>query len=210
MCFADDQVEPGLMPCSANPARCAGLLLAMPGWSGAAAASPGAVTAGLGAARVDAEGLTAAIATATRDVPAWLGAELTRAWRRAGVDLAPSLRVAVHRAAPTPELLRTITAPAGVVGCAGDPVHPAEVARDWAAALPRAALRTITFTQLGDDRAALGRAALAALAAGIQDQIGDHDADDDSRGDRGQRQRCHDRADRDERGERDQGDQPRP
>lgn len=174
---------------AAHPGHCAGLLLAMPGWSGSAAESPGAVTAGLAAAHVDADGVAAAIAAAVRDVPPWLGVELARAWRRAGAGLAPSLRVAVHRAAPTAAVLRTVTAPAGVVGCVGDPVHPVEVATSWAAALPSAALRTITFAELGADRAALGRAALAGLAAGMEHQVGDDHADDHGDDDPAQRQR---------------------
>jgi pimeloyl-ACP methyl ester carboxylesterase len=195
---------------AANPDRCAGLLLAMPGWTGAAADSPGAVTAALAAASVAADGATAAIASAVRDVPAWLAAELARAWQRAGADLAPSLRVAEDRPAPTADALRTITAPAGVVACTGDPVHPVEVATSWADALPHAALRTITFAELGADRAALGRAALVGLAAAEQDQVADHDADDHGRGAPAQHQRRHHGADRDEQGEHGQGGQPRP
>lgn len=148
---------------AARPADCAGLLAIMPGWTGAAGSAPGCLAAALSADSVARHGVDAALATATRDVPAWLAGELGRAWRRAGDDLVASLRVAVTRPAPTVAVLRRITAPAAVVGCVDDPVHPVEVAREWAAALPDAELRTITFARLGEDRAALGRAALAGL-----------------------------------------------
>jgi pimeloyl-ACP methyl ester carboxylesterase len=168
---------------AARPSDCAGLLLALPGWYGAAGSAPGSVAARISADAVDTHGVDAALATATDGVPAWLAAELHRAWRRAGDGLAESLRVAVHRAAPTLDLLAGITAPAGVVGCVDDPVHPFEVARAWAAALPAAELRSVTFAEFGADPAALGRAASAGLAVrmptGEHDHVGDGDADDD-------------------------------
>jgi pimeloyl-ACP methyl ester carboxylesterase len=167
----------------ANPGRCAGLLAAMPGWHGSPddCASPGSVTARVSADAVAEHGIDAALADATRAAPEWLAAELDRAWRRAGAGLVDSLRVAVHRPAPTLELLRGITVPACVVGCVDDPIHPIEVARQWATALPTAELRTITFAELGADRAALGRAALVGLPW-VQEGVGHGDPDDDDGG----------------------------
>lgn len=166
-----------------NPDRCAGLLAAMPGWYGAPdtadGTAPGSGTAAISAAAVEDDGIDAALAAATRDVPPWLAAELNRAWRRAGTDLAASLRVAVDRLAPSLELLSRITAPAGVAGCVDDPVHPIGVAARWTEALPSAELHTVTFAELGADRAALGRAALAGLVGRMHDQVGDDDPDDD-------------------------------
>jgi pimeloyl-ACP methyl ester carboxylesterase len=159
---------------AANPDRCAGLLLAMPAWSGPPDAplsgdtalgdmAPAAVAARISADAIAEHGVDTALAAVTRDVPDWLAAELGRAWRRAGAGLVESLRVAVRRPAPTTALLRRITAPACVVGCVGDPVHPVAVARRWASALPAGTLRTITFGELGSDRSALGRAAVDGL-----------------------------------------------
>jgi pimeloyl-ACP methyl ester carboxylesterase len=169
-----------------RPRHCVGLLLAMPGWSGPAGEAPGSVTARLSAEAVDAHGIDKALAEATRDVPAWLAAELDRAWRRAGAGLAASLRAAVGRPAPTPELLARITVPAGVTGCVDDPVHPFDVARTWAAALPAGELRSITFDELGADPATLGRRTLAGLHVRmplrVHDQVGDTDPDDDAGG----------------------------
>jgi pimeloyl-ACP methyl ester carboxylesterase len=172
---------------AANPDRCAGLLAAMPGWYGAPdtadGTAPGSTTADVSAAAVAADGIDAALAAATRDVPAWLADELDRAWRRAGAGLAASLRVAVDRPAPSLDLLAGITAPAGVAGCVDDPVHPIGVAARWTEALPSAELHTVTFAELGADRAALGRAALAGLLGRMHDQVGDDDPDDDGGGD---------------------------
>jgi hypothetical protein len=52
----------------------------------------------------------------------------------------------------------------GVVSATDDPVHPVEVGIEWAAAAPRAALRTVTLDEMGADPAVLGAACLAALA----------------------------------------------
>lgn len=181
---------------AANPDRCAGLLLAMPGWYGDAGEAPGSVTARLSAEAVAEDGVEHALATATDGVPGWLADELRRAWRRAGDGLADSLRVAVHRPAPTLAMLGRITVPAGVVGCTDDPVHPFDVAARWADALPSSGLRAITFAELGEDRAALGRAALAALGVGgqvpqsrVHDEVGDSHPDDDDQGDHAEQQR---------------------
>lgn len=178
---------------AANPDRCAGLLLAMPGWHGPPADAVGSLAARLGADLVDTDGIDRALAAATSGVPAWLARELDRSWRRSGAGLAESLRVAARRPAPTLRCLAGITVPAGVAGCVDDAVHPLAVARAWADALPRAALRTLTFAELGADPAALGRTALAALVLaqrnGMHDQVGDDDRDHDDRGGDAEHQR---------------------
>lgn len=169
-----------------HPDRCAGLLLAMPGWYGDAGEAPGSVTARISSAAVDSDGVDKALAEATEDVPDWLADELNRAWRRAGPGLADSLRVAVHRPAPTLAALGRITVPAGVAGCTDDPVHPFDVAARWVDALSRAALRAFTFAEFGADREALGRTVLAAfdaaVQAGVPDEVDDGHHDDDDGG----------------------------
>jgi pimeloyl-ACP methyl ester carboxylesterase len=143
--------------------------------------APGSVAAHSGADAVDTAGIDRTLAAATDGVPPWLARELDRAWRRAGDGLADSLRVAARRPAPTLRCLAGIGIPAGVAGCVDDAVHPLAVARRWADALPHAAIRTVTFAELGDDPAALGRAVLGAFAAAermwVQDQVGDHHPD---------------------------------
>jgi pimeloyl-ACP methyl ester carboxylesterase len=156
----------------ANPARCAGLLLALPGWHGEAGDAPAALAARYSAAQVRAAGLPAALDAATRDVPGWLAAELTRAWSRYGPALPESLELAAGWPAPTLADLATITVPVGVAACPDDPVHPLDAARSWARAIPGAVLATTTLTALGEDRTALGAAAVGAWSAALGDGEG--------------------------------------
>lgn len=150
----------------ANPGRCAGLLLALPAWTGAPSEAPAVLAATASAGLVRSLGLTRALDVSTADVPAWLAAELRRAWTGYGDGLADSLTAAI-RPAPTAGELTGLDVPTGVAGFLDDPVHPVEVAREWVAALPRAALCTTRLTVVGADPAALGRAAvLAWLRAG--------------------------------------------
>lgn len=151
----------------ADPTRCAGLLLALPGWHGEPDDAPAALAARYSAAQVRAVGLPAALDAATRGVPDWLAAELARAWPRYGTALAASLELAAGGAAPTLADLATLTVPAGVAACADDPVHPLATARSWAAAIPGAVLATTTLTALGADRTALGAAAVGAWSAAL-------------------------------------------
>lgn len=151
----------------ANPDRCAGLVLALPGWHGMPGEAPGAVSARVGAELVRARGVDGALAVATDGVPPWLATELTRAWRGYGPALADSLEVAAERDAPTLTELATLTVPAGVAGCVDDAVHPISVAEQWSKAIPAAVLCTTRLAIVGVDPEALGRAAvLAWLRAG--------------------------------------------
>ncbi|TNC27842.1 alpha/beta fold hydrolase [Amycolatopsis alkalitolerans] len=147
-----------------NPDRCAGLLLALPAWYGAPGDAPASRAAKASADLVDAEGIERALALSVEGVAPWLADELARSWRRHGDGLAASLRVAADHPAPTLDELRELDIPAGIAACTDDPVHPAEVARTWAATMPRAAVVETTLTALGTDRASLGRAAIEALS----------------------------------------------
>jgi pimeloyl-ACP methyl ester carboxylesterase len=150
-----------------NQDRCAGLVLALPGWHGSPGDAPGAVSARHAAAMVRADGVDGALAAATAGVEPWLADELTRSWRGYGDGLADSLATAAERDAPTLADLAGLDVPVGIACCVDDPVHPEAVAREWAAALPRAAVRTTRFAVVGVDPEALGRAAvLAWLTAG--------------------------------------------
>jgi hypothetical protein len=57
-----------------------------------------------------------------------------------------------------------VRSPAVVVALADDPLHPAGIATDWAALLPRATLRTVGRHAPARDRGALGAAAAEGLA----------------------------------------------
>ncbi|MBJ7340278.1 MAG: alpha/beta hydrolase, partial [Mycolicibacterium sp.] len=53
--------------------------------------------------------------------------------------------------------------PMGVAAATDDLVQPVEVAFEWVAAAPRAALRTVTLDDMGADAGALGAACVRAL-----------------------------------------------
>jgi pimeloyl-ACP methyl ester carboxylesterase len=145
----------------AHPSRCAGLVLALPAWHGAPGAAPASRSARLSAAAVRASGVDGALSGA--DMPEWIYAELSRAWRGYGDGLAESLEVAASRAAPTLAELASLDVPVGIAACADDPIHPASVAAEWARALPRARVCTTRLAVVGVDREALGRAAVLAF-----------------------------------------------
>lgn len=150
---------------ASRPGCCAGVIAALPAYTGPADGAPAAVAARASATLVRAEGLERALSVATADVAGWLAVELARAWRGHGAGLAAGLDAAAGHPGPEPDELRRLDVPVGLVGCVDDAVHPVDVARSWSTLLPRAALAEITFTQLGADRAALGRAAVRALSA---------------------------------------------
>jgi pimeloyl-ACP methyl ester carboxylesterase len=137
-----------------------GLLLALPAWTG----QPGTVAAATAASAdlVERLGTAGALATAGTAVK-WVAAELAAAWPAYGDRLAASLRAAAASSGPTLAELAAIAVPVGVVTFADDPLHPAAVAREWAAALPRAAVRELPLGAPATDRSALGIATLAAL-----------------------------------------------
>lgn len=144
---------------AANPDRCAGLVLALPAWTGAPDGAPAALAARASAEIVRSQGLTAALAGTS----GWLHDELTRAWHGYGDQLVPHLEEAAESLAPTLDELRSLDVPTGIVGCTDDPVHPIAVARAWAEALPRAVLVTTTLDAYPH---ALGRAVQAWQQAG--------------------------------------------
>ena len=146
-----------------RPGRAAGLLLAMPAWLGEPAPdAPAAMAARASAAAVRADGVDATLAGVRAGTPAWLADELDRAWRGHGPGLADTLDAAAGTPAPTAEELRSLAVPAGIAVADDDPVHPSAVARLWCAALPNAAVVGTTLVAIGEDRAALGRAAVLA------------------------------------------------
>jgi len=151
----------------ANPSRCAGLVLALPAWHGEPGSAPASLSALHSAAQVRSLGVAGALADSP--MPEWLATELSRAWGGYGDALADSLEVAATRASPTLAELARLDVPVGIAACADDPIHPASVAGEWAAALPRATVRTTRLTVVGADPEALGRAAVQAFlrAAGV-------------------------------------------
>lgn len=151
-----------------SPDRCAGLLLALPAWTGDPGSAPAALAAKASADLVERAGLRTALELSVAGVPPWLADELTRAWTRHGEGLAASLRVAAEHPAPTLRALSELDIPVGIAACTDDPVHPRAAALAWADALPCAAVREITLAELGADRESLGRAAVEAWQEAAQ------------------------------------------
>ena len=139
-----------------------GVLLVLPAWTGA----PGGVAAATAASAglVERLGTAGALAAAGTAV-GWVAAELTAAWPAYGDGLAPSLRAAAAAPGPTLAELSALGVPAGLVAFPDDPLHPAAVAHEWAAAIPRAAVRELPLVAPAADRSILGTTALAALTA---------------------------------------------
>ena len=95
--------------------------------------------------------------------PPWLADELTRSWVGQWPALPDAMEEAAAYVAPTVDELATLGVPMGVAAATDDPVHPVEVALEWVAAAPRAALRTFTLDELGSDPGVLGTACVSAL-----------------------------------------------
>lgn len=146
----------------ACPIELDGLVLALPAWTGA----PGAVAAATAASAdlVERLGTAAALAAAGTAV-GWVAAELAAAWPAYGDGLAASLRAAAAAPGPTLAELAALPVPAGLVTFADDPLHPAAVAQEWAAAIPRAAVRELPLVAPATGRSVLAATALGALTA---------------------------------------------
>jgi hypothetical protein len=145
--------------CGAGPGP-AGLLLALPAWTGQPGDAPAALAARATAACVRDGGVAAAVATARAGSPPWLATELARAWPRYGTELAAALDAAAAEPAPDTTDLRALDLPVGLAALVDDPVHPLAVAEHWGALLPRAVLLSAPLAVFGADAAVLGRAAV--------------------------------------------------
>ena len=147
----------------AHPSHTVAVLAALPAWTGPPGNAPAALTARHSAHQLRRDGLASAIAAMRASSPAWLADELTRSWVGQWPALPEAMQQAAGYVAPTCEELATLAAPMGVAAATDDLVHPVEVALEWVAAAPRAALRTVTLDAMGVDPAVLGAACLAAL-----------------------------------------------
>jgi pimeloyl-ACP methyl ester carboxylesterase len=147
----------------AHPSHTVAVLAALPAWTGSPVNAPAALTARHSARELRRDGLASAIAAMRASSPAWLADELTRSWVGQWPALPDAMEEAAGYVAPTCEDLEALAVPMGVVAAIDDPVHPVEVALEWVAAAPRAALHTVTLEAMGADPAVLGAACLAAL-----------------------------------------------
>ena len=140
----------------ANPDRVVAVLAVLPPWTG---------TSRHTAALLRRDGLAATTAAMRSSSPPWLADELARSWSRQWPALPDAMDEAAGYAGPTAAELGRLARPMGVVGASDDPIHPIAVAQQWAAAVPRASLVTVTLERFGPNPAALGVAAVAALRA---------------------------------------------
>lgn len=148
-----------------HPGVTVAVLAALPAWTGSPENAAAAQAARSSAEQLRRDGLAASITQLRASSPPWLADELSRSWTGQWPLLPDALAEASAYVAPDRAALARLTAPLGVVAATDDPIHPLAVGREWAAAAPRAALRTVTLDQIGADPAALGTACLAALAA---------------------------------------------
>lgn len=153
-----------------HPGSALGVLAALPAWSGPPAGAPAAHAATHTAGVLRTDGLAATIASMRASSPRWLADELTRSWTGLGPGLADAMAQAAAYTAPTTDELAGLAVPLGLAAATDDAVHPLAVARAWAAAAPRAAVRTVTLAEMGADPRVLGAACVdALLLAGAQD-----------------------------------------
>jgi hypothetical protein len=136
------------------------LLLVMPAWAG----EPGPVAAMTAATadEIEREGSAAVLDRLRRD-PAlagdWVLRELERSWADGDdAGLVRALRLAASSPAPSlDELARVKADVVAVVALADDPLHPEDVARQWADAIPGALLATVPRHAPAAEPGVLGR-----------------------------------------------------
>ncbi len=147
----------------AHPVGALAVLTALPAWTGAPDTATAALTAQYSAHLLRRDGLASAIKQMRASSPPWLGDELTRSWLGQWPELPDAMDEAAGYVAPSCQQLEALAVPMGVAAATDDPVHPVEVAIEWVAAAPRAALHTFTLDQLGADPGVLGSACVNAL-----------------------------------------------
>jgi pimeloyl-ACP methyl ester carboxylesterase len=147
----------------ANPTAAVAVLAGLPAWTGSPDNATAALAAQYSASVLRRDGLASALAQMRDSSPPWLSAELTRSWVCQWPDLPDAMDAAARYVAPTGAELERLVVPMGVGAATDDPIHPLEVAVEWAAAAPAAALRTFTLDELGADPGILGTACVDAL-----------------------------------------------
>ncbi|NEW39448.1 alpha/beta hydrolase [Nocardia cyriacigeorgica] len=149
---------------SSRPDAAAGVLAALPAWTGPdSGGCPAAVSAASTAAALRADGLEEVVARMRAGSLAWLGDALDRSWRSQWPYLPEALEEAAAYKWPEPQRLETVTTPVAVIGALDDPVHPWPVAQEWARLIPDSVLTELTLDELGADPAIVGRLGLDAL-----------------------------------------------
>lgn len=126
--------------------------------------APAALSAGATAAAVEELGLTKVRKQIVASSPQWLAALQDPCWERYGDKLA----LLMSEVAVTPSLtvddFSRVALPVGVVCVDDDPLHPAEVGQQWAAALPNSATAHLCLSDIEKDVAVFSRASLSLLS----------------------------------------------
>jgi pimeloyl-ACP methyl ester carboxylesterase len=150
----------------AHVERCDGVLAALPPWSGAPGDSLASLSARITADAIEDNGLDHSVDAMVDGSPDWLGAELARSWRSLHPrGLVAQLRAAAEFVCPTLGDIAGLRVPLGVAVAPDDPLHPADVGRDWARTAPRGAVVETPLTEFGPDEALLGAACVRAWRA---------------------------------------------
>lgn len=139
-----------------NEHACAGILAALPPWTGDPGDSIASASAAATAAALRRDGLEATVAAMRAGSPAWLATELTRSWRRLFPGLIGQLDAAASFIGPTLTELAALRAPLAICASVDDPIHPVEVAREWARTAAHTTLRELSLAQWGDNAPLLG------------------------------------------------------
>lgn len=147
----------------AHPTAAVAVLAGLPAWTGSPADATAALAAHYSASVLRRDGLASAISQMRDSSPPWLSAELTRSWIGQWPDLPDAMDAAARYVAPTGAEMERLAVPMGIAAAVDDPIHPLEVAVEWAAAAPAAALRTFTLDELGAEPGILGTACVGAL-----------------------------------------------
>lgn len=141
------------------PGYVRGLALVLPAWTGA----PDGIAAAT-AAQADAfaaVGVGAELARIVAAYPGWVSDALAASWPAHDRQrIVAALRAVATSRGSTEAELAGLKVPTSVVALAGDPLHPASVARRWVDVIPDATLTVVAANGLAD----LGRAALAGLS----------------------------------------------
>ena len=147
----------------AHPTRVVAVMAALPPWTGSPDTAPAAQAARYSADVLRRDGLVSATSQMRASSPPWLADELARSWLGQWPALPDAMEAASQYVSPYRVELAALRAPMGVGAATDDPVHPLEVAVEWADAAPRAALRTVTLDEMGVEPSVLGAACVAAL-----------------------------------------------
>jgi pimeloyl-ACP methyl ester carboxylesterase len=114
--------------------------------------------------------VNALVSEVTRDAVPWVAAEIRAAWSTySAAELTRELHSASTATPPTTTALAKVRVPTGIVALADDPVHPVEVAEEWARAIPRASLETVRLHEPSNDVAVIGRAAIRAWQKAVSE-----------------------------------------